>query len=114
MKKKVIITSYELQSLKAEDEEFDSIIGLLKSSDYRQSALNLLPWHTTSVSTGSSKSVQVFLARGTDEAETCYLVIHENGQIHVMHGADDGIKVYYATARDLCSRLVAYLEKNGE
>ena len=56
------ISSYELQSLGKDEEEFTAVLDILKSCEYRQDFQNLFPWAITSVESDSSRAAQVFLA----------------------------------------------------
>lgn len=107
------ISNYELQSLGKDSEEFTDVLDLLKSCAYRQDLQNLFPWAITRVESGGSKTVQVFLVWGSTERDTCYLVFHEDGQVVVSLGANDGFEVYHATDDHILDRLTDYVQKNG-
>ena len=107
------ISSYELQSLGKDEEEFTAVLDILKSCEYRQDFQNLFPWAITSVESDSSRAAQVFLVWGNNESDTCYLVFHEDGQVVVSLGANNGFKVYHAIDDSILDRLVDYVQNNG-
>ena len=107
------ISSYELQSLGKDEEEFTAVLDILKSCEYRQDFQNLFPWEIASVESDSSRAVQVFLIWGNNESDTCYLVFHEDGQVVVSLGVNNGFNVYHAIDDSILDRLVDYIQNNG-
>ena len=107
------ISCYELQSLGKDEEEFTAVLDILKSCEYRQDFQNLFPWEIASVESDSSRAVQVFLIRGNNESDTCYLVFHEDGQVVVSLGVNNGFNVYHAIDDSILDRLVDYIQNNG-
>lgn len=107
------ISNYQLQSLGKDDEEFAAVFDILKSCEYRQDFQNLSPWVITSVKSDSSRTAQVFLVWGNNESDACYLVFHEDGQVVISLGANDGFKVYHAIDDSILDRLVDYVQNNG-
>ena len=107
------ISSYELQSLGKDEEEFTAVLDILKSCEYRQDFQNLFPWEIASVESDGSRAVQVFLIWGNNESDTCYLVFHEDGQVVVSLGVNNGFKAYHAIDDSILDRLVDYIQNNG-
>ncbi len=107
------ISNYELQSLGKDDEGFTAVLDILCSCKYRQDFQNLLPGEITSVDSDSGRVAQVFLIWGNNGSDTCYLVFHEDGQVVVSLGANDGFKVYRAINDDVLDKLIDYVQSNG-
>ena len=107
------ISSYELQSLGKDNEKFTAVFNILKSCEYRQDFQNLSPLVIRSAKSDSGRTAQVFLVWGNNESDTCYLVFHEDGQVVVSLGANDGFKIYHAIDDIILDRLIDYVQNNG-
>ncbi|MBO5371298.1 MAG: hypothetical protein J6A75_01110 [Lachnospiraceae bacterium] len=111
------IDSYTLQALSEDDEHFQNIIDILKSTEYRQNFRNLLPWSITSVDAGKNydgRSANVLLAWGSEDNENCYLSFLDNNTIVISSINGDILQIYHPINRAVLDELVDYIQIHGK
>ena len=104
--------SYTLSELSTQDDDFQEILEILDSSNYRQDFRNLLPWSINSVGSDDANNVLVANAVfvwGSGENESCFMSFHSERMIAVSSGTESGLKVYHPTNREMLNTLSEYL-----
>ena len=107
------ISNYTLQSLEKGTEEFNAVLDIVKSCEYRPGFQNLLPWAITSYSFGGSKTAIVSLIWGDDPGDNGFLQFGVDGQVVVSVGSSEGFKVYHTTDDSILDTLVDFVQKHG-
>ena len=107
------ISNYALQSLEKGSEEFNAVLDIVKSCEYRPDFQNLLPWAITSYSFGGNKTAIVSLIWGDNPGDNGFLQFGVDGQVVVSVGSNKGFKVYYTTDDSILDTLVAFVQEHG-
>lgn len=106
-------THHSTPSLEKGTDEFNAVLDIVKSCEYRQDFQNLLPWAITSYSFGGSKTAIVSLIWGDDPGDNGFLQFGVDGQVVVSVGSDKGFKVYHTTDDSILDTLVAFVQEHG-
>lgn len=106
-------THHSMSSLEKGTDEFNAVLDIVKSCEYRQDFQNLLPWAITSYSFGGSKAAIVSLIWGDDPGDNGFLQFGVDGQVVVSSGSDKGFKVYHTTDEIILDTLVAFVQEHG-
>ena len=104
---------HSLLSLENDTDEFNAVLDIVKSCEYRPDFQNLLPWAITSYSFGGSKTANVSLIWGSKPGDNGYLQFGVDGQVVVSVGSDKGFKVYHTTDDIILDTLVSFVQERG-
>lgn len=104
---------HSLPSLEKDTDEFNAVLDIVKSCEYRPGFQNLLPWAITSYSFGGSKTANVSLIWGSNPGDNGFLQFGVDGQVVVSVGSSEGFKVYHTTDDSILDTLVDFVQKHG-
>lgn len=106
-------THHSLPSLEKGTEEFNAVLDIVKSCEYRPDFQNLLPWAITSYSFGGNKTAIVSLIWGNNPGDNGFLQFGVDGQVVVSVGSNKGFKVYHTTDDSILDTLAAFVQEHG-
>lgn len=106
-------THHSLPSLEKGTDEFNAVLDIVKSCEYRPDFQNLLPWAITSYSFGESKTANISLIWGNNAGDNGYLQFGVDGQVVVGIGSSKGFKVYHPTDDSMLDTFVTFVQEHG-
>lgn len=106
-------THHSLPSSEKGTEEFNAVLDIVKSCEYRPDFQNLLPWAITSYSFGGNKTAIVSLIWGNNPGDNGFLQFGVDGQVVVSVGSNKGFKVYHTTDDSILDTLVSFVQERG-
>ncbi len=108
------IDIYNMGEEQMTQEDIRAIIDILTSCKYRRDFRNLIPWGIDGVTvTGNTQSANLFWVY-EGEAQEHIMITFMKHDTFLIHFPDArGMQVFHPTDREMQSRLVEYVIKNG-
>lgn len=106
--------TYTVNAVSPGEEDFEALLSLLRSSQYRPDLRNLLPWFQESVATDdSTRSVTVSLVWDNQEEGFATLSFHTDRLAVLSLATEVGFLRFHPTDRALADQLAEYLQAHG-
>ena len=110
-----VVDSYAMEISDPQSSELKAILGILATSRYRQDFRNLLPWGTSSISSGKDapRTLTLVFMTGAQEEDSVKIQFCGSRTLAVDSGSGNKTYLYHPTDRTVLDRLTEYLKANG-
>ena len=112
---KPVVDSYAMEISDPQSSELKAILEIFATSRYRQDFRNLLPWGTSSISSGKDdpRSLALVFMTGAQEEDSVKIQFCGSRTLAVDSGSGNKTYLYHPTDRTVLDRSTEYLKANG-
>lgn len=110
-----VVDSYAMEISDPQSSELKAILEILATSRYRQDFRNLLPWGTSSISSGKDdpRSLTLVFMTGAQKEASVKIQFCGSRTVAVDFGRENKTYLYHPTDRTVLDRFTEYLKANG-